>query len=115
MLHKQRVWNTPVEVETVEELHEQLTEHTWTACTAFRWRSLVFVNDSTGPDGAQEYAVLRLDVGVGAGEKPAAGSATVLQWRQVESVTVSWGITLDGLKEIVEELDRDPHEYWKRW
>jgi hypothetical protein len=69
----------------------------WTMCTGFRWRSLLFLNDATSGDGAQEYAVIR--EGVDGSE-------------QVESLTMSWGITLEDFAKIVEQLDADPDEYW---
>lgn len=75
MLHKRRTWCVS-RIETAEDLAEKLAEHTWTACTAFEHRGYFFLNDSTGPDGAQEYAVLRtLDDGT---------------WLQIESITFSW-------------------------
>lgn len=65
-------------VDSVEELATKLTEQTWTLCTAFAvngFEQYVFVNDSTGEDNAQEYAVVLL-----------AKDQTI----QIESLTVSW-------------------------
>lgn len=70
MFHQNRRFGV-TEISSAGTLAELLTEHTWTACTAFRLADLVFANDSTSADGAQEYAVVR------------AG-------RQVESITFSW-------------------------
>lgn len=70
MLHKSRGWSV-VEVETAAELAEKLTEMTWCGCAGFRVGSLLFLNDSTSGDGAQEYAVVR-------------------DGRQVDSVTFGW-------------------------
>lgn len=60
MLYPRRV-HTLRTVTDVEELAELLTEHTWTFCTGFRLsldgRCLLFLNDSTSEDGAQEFAV----------------------------------------------------------
>lgn len=68
------------DVATAEELAEKLTRHTWCLCQAFALDGpagrLIFANDSTSPDGAQEYAVLCVDVD---------GTR-----RQIESLTVSW-------------------------
>lgn len=89
MLHKGRTWSvSPVEL--AEDLAEKLSEHTWTLCTAFEHRGYLFLNDSTGPDGAQEYAVLR---------KRDDG-----QWLQIESITFGWCSrekSLDYLRRIV--------------
>lgn len=55
-----------------------------TLCTGFRLRGplgyFLFLNDSTGPDGAQEYAVLHLNE-----VRPTGILAT-----PIESLTVSW-------------------------
>ena len=66
-----------------------LTQYDWTVCSAFRIEHLVFANDSTGPDGAQEYAVFDTDLG-----------------KQVESLTVSW---MKG-----EKLEALIHQYLKK-
>jgi len=60
-------------VENAEELAEKLTEHSWCCCQGFRLGGHLFLNDSTGPDGAQEFAVIREADHI-----------------QVESVTFSW-------------------------
>ena len=70
MLHTQRRFGV-TEIVWPDTLAELLTEHTWTTCTAFRLGDLVFANDSTSADGAQEYAV-------------------VLHGRQIESITFGW-------------------------
>jgi hypothetical protein len=76
-LHKQRVWNEPVEV-TLEEFADKVTRYTWTTCSAWRVGEYVFLNDATSGDGAQEYAVLIADP-----DRPGG-------WLQVESWTCSW-------------------------
>ncbi len=58
MLHRSRFWSV-VDVAVAEALAYKLTQQTWTGCTAFRLGTYVYTNDATGPDGAQEYAVLR--------------------------------------------------------
>lgn len=50
-----------------------LTEHSWTLCQGWVLGPYAFVNDSTSPDGAQEWAIVRLSDGV-----------------QLESVTFGW-------------------------
>jgi uncharacterized protein YdiU (UPF0061 family) len=59
------------EVESVGELVENVTQHTWTLCTGLSFEGVLFLNDSFSEDGAQEYAVVR-------------------NGRQIESLTVSW-------------------------
>jgi hypothetical protein len=89
MYHKNRVWCIFDEPD-LSKIVEKLVENTWTACTAFRWNGLLLFNDSTGPDGAQEYAVVR--------ERDA---------RQIESLTVSWMDPLI-LKAVLLALALDP-------
>ena len=74
-MHENRVWCVS-EVATAEELVRLLTETTWCCCTGFQIGSYLFLNDSTSPDGAQEYAVCkRLDDG---------------GLIQIESITFGW-------------------------
>ncbi|MEZ5065892.1 MAG: hypothetical protein R3B81_14255 [bacterium] len=84
MLHERRRFHV-ADVEGVYDLCEKLTQHTWTLCTGFRLRAegqtLLFLNDSTSEDGAQEYAVFAGD-------------------RQVESITFGW-CTLERAEELV--------------
>lgn len=54
-------------------LARTLTEHDWTTCSGFRIGNLVFLNDATSADGAQEYAVFDELIG-----------------KQIESLTVGW-------------------------
>lgn len=83
MLHRGRV-HTVTDIASAEELAAKLVERTWTLCTGFRHAGLLFLNDSTGPDGAQEYAVVR-------------------DGRQVESITFSW-CTVPKALEIIRGL-----------
>jgi len=62
-----------IEVESAVVLAEKLTQHTWCGCNGFRLGGYLFLNDSTSPDGAQEFAVVRES-----------------DMRQVESITFSW-------------------------
>ncbi len=76
-MHERRRW-TVAEVATVEELAAKLTEMTWCVCNGFTVHGhaeVVFLNDATGGDGAQEYAVCRRE-----GQ----------DWYQIESITFSW-------------------------
>lgn len=72
MLHVRRVWSVTDETDP-DELARKLTATTWCACNGFRLAGVLFLNDATGPDGAQEYAVV--------------DAATL---RQVESITFGW-------------------------
>lgn len=74
MLHRNRIWTIAV-VPDAETLAEQLTQSTWCCCNGFRLGDYLFVNDATGPDGAQEYAAL----------KPVGED-----YVQIESLTFSW-------------------------
>jgi hypothetical protein len=64
-------------VASAEELAEKLVNTTWCGCTGFELGDYLFLNDSTSPDGAQEYAVVKKDGG--------QGKAV-----QIESITFSW-------------------------
>ncbi len=77
MLHKKRAWHV-AHVSGPEDLAEKLTQHTWTSDQGFELGGYLFLNDSTGPDGAQEYAVVKKPQNPG---EP---------YRQVESITFSW-------------------------
>lgn len=70
MMHKTRSYSV-VPVETAERLADILAEHTWCSCNAFAFAGLIFANDSTGPDGAQEYAIVK-------------------DGTQIESITFGW-------------------------
>ncbi len=79
MLHTDRIWSVSV-VESAEELARMLTEMTWSCCNAFCVKGhseYVWLNDATSPDGAQEYAVIKLH---GSNDQPL----------QIESITFSW-------------------------
>lgn len=91
MMHSRRTFCV-CPVETADELAEKLTAHTWTLCTAFRLRDYLFLNDSTGEDGAQEYAVVHAPTDRG----PA---------RQVESITFGWCDRAKALDYIRRTLD----------
>jgi len=71
MMHKNRIWQ--VKDLPIESLATELQRCTWCCCSGFRAGGMLWLNDATSPDGAQEYAVIRESDGA-----------------QVESVTVSW-------------------------
>ena len=78
MLHSDRIWNVS-EVRSPEELAKNLTQTTWCCCQAFQkagHSQYIWLNDSTSPDGAQEFAVCRID--------------SIGGIRQIESITFGW-------------------------
>lgn len=85
MMHRTREFQVS-DVATPAELAEKLTQHDWCPCQAFAIGGLLFLNDSTGPDGAQEYGVVR------------GGT-------QIESVTFGWMNEPDALDTIKRLLD----------
>lgn len=90
MMHKQRVFSV-VSVYHGEDispasLASLLTRHSWTLCSGFRLGHLLFVNDATSEDGAQEFAVFDERLG-----------------KQVESLTCSW-IQPDQLQAMILDL-----------
>ena len=72
MLHQDRVWSITA-CAHAEQLAAKLKHHTWTLCTGFSYRGILWLNDSTSEDAVQEYAVVRL-----------------ITLKQIESITVSW-------------------------
>jgi hypothetical protein len=101
-MHEHRRWCLSV-VETADELAEKLTQHTWPICAAFSVRGyedVVFLNDATSENGAQEYSVVLWctfsgrRVGV-----------------QIESVTFSWcsqAEALDIIRPLLTHQDDSP-------
>ena len=86
MFHKNRRWCVG-DVESIEDLAEKLTNHVWCTCCGFRLAEYLFLNDSTGPDGAAEFAVVKLQ-----GET----------YMQVESITFGWCNLLKAMT-LIEE------------
>lgn len=72
MMHDKRRFQI-ADVLSAEELVEKLVDHMWCCCQGFRLGGYLFLNDSTGPDGAQEYAIVR-----------------AVDRIQCESITFSW-------------------------
>jgi len=77
MLHRQRVWCV-VPSDDLDQLAYDLTQRTWCGCTGFKLGSYLILNDSTSPDGAQEFAIV----------KPP--SQTGQPYRQIETITFGW-------------------------
>ena len=101
MFHHRRVWCV-APVASAEELAKKLTEITWCLCNAFEIGGYLWLNDSTSPDSAQEFAVLKKDGGNG---KPV----------QIESITFSWCDEATALAFIRSTLDGydDENEFRK--
>ncbi len=93
MLHSNRRWCV-AQVATAEELACKLTEHVWCGCTAFQIGEYLWLNDSTSPDGAQEYAVLHFVSSTG-------------QYFQIESITFGWCDVDQALRYIQRTLQGD--------
>ena len=74
-----------------EMLSDLVHTKTWTLCTGWRVGDTLYLNDSTSESGAQEYAVLRVQPGVGC-----------LVVEQFESVTFSW-MTLEEIEETINQ------------
>ena len=83
MLHRKRTHRITV-VETAEDLAEKLTEHSYCGCQGFEHAGYLYLNDSTSGDGAQEYAIFRVDGRGG----------------QIESITFGWCNRAKGLEYI---------------
>lgn len=101
MLHQDRVWSVEI-VNSIEELTMKLFETTWCGCTGFELQGYLWLNDSSSPDGAQEFGVIKQDGPDG-------------PFCQIESITVSW-CQLDELQALIEKvhfgnLDNAP---WRR-
>ncbi len=104
MLHKNRVFRVVNRashgnlITTPNELAHILYDHTWCLCSGFQIDHLVFLNDSTSPDGAQEYAVF-----------------DIFAKKQIESLTVSWYDNVYKLeKEISSLLKSNEHHILHR-
>jgi hypothetical protein len=100
MLHNHRRWCvTPAE--SPDALARQLTEQSWTCCTGFRLENYLWLNDSTSPDAAQEFAVVRLS--------DQDRSAV-----QIESITFSWCTRAKALEHICRTLRGEYDRNWFR-
>lgn len=81
------------DVASADELAETLTQHDWCGCAGFRLGDLLFLNDSSGGDGAQEYGVFR-------------------NGRQIETITFGWCTREKALGYIERLLAGDGCEPW---
>ena len=86
-----------VSEEDPEELARKLTRQTWTSCTGFEHAGYLFLNDSTGPDGAQEYAIFKK-------EPDPSG-----KFLQIEGVTFSWMDAAEALQ-VIREIARGKYD-----
>jgi len=93
--HKNRRWT--VRVGTAEDVAQDVKKCVaWTSCTGFYVpggeHGLLVLNDSTGPDAIQEYAIMLVSPhqGVGLLEAVASDASFEAELEQVESLTVSW-------------------------
>jgi hypothetical protein len=101
MFHNRRVWCVS-SVANAEELARKLTETTWCCCAAFVLGEYLWLNDSTSPDGAQEYAVLKRN----------GRHGTPIQ---IESITFGWCGETQALEYILETLDgKDDQSLFRR-
>jgi len=56
MFHDTRHWCVS-QVESIDELVDKLGNYNWCCCSDFQINNVLWLNDATGEDGAQEYAV----------------------------------------------------------
>ena len=101
MFHTKRIWQTPQDVSalTPEEFADTLTQQSWTSCSAWQRNGLAYLNDSTGPDGAFEVAVVEVD----------ESDDTELSGAQIESITFGWMDT-ERAAGYIRELDSGEYE-----
>lgn len=93
MFHDQRRWcMTPVG--SADDLARMLTTLTWCCCAAFELGDYLFLNDSTSPDGAQEFAVVKRNGSNG-------------RFVQIESITFGWCDASTALRYIREAVAGD--------
>lgn len=80
-------------VDAAYQLADWLTQMTWCGCNGFEYNGYLFLNDSTSPDGAQEYAIYRiLNNG---------------QHKKTESVTFGWMSYQEAVTWIKTRLTKD--------
>lgn len=78
-MHYRRTW-VIAHIVTPEELADKLANYSWCCCQGFAIADYLLLNDATGGDGAQEYAVVK---------RIPQGDGT-FACRQIESITASW-------------------------
>ena len=77
MYHNHRRWSVQ-KVASADELADKLLDYNWCGCCGFELEGFLWLNDSTSPDALQEFAVV---------SRPTEDCD---EFRQVESITVSW-------------------------
>lgn len=83
MFHNNRTWNI-IKVSSMDELAKKLFEDTWDTCTGFDLDDVLYLNDSTCPDGAQEYATV-----VREGDAYFQIESTTFSW--LKDINLAWG------------------------
>ncbi|MDB5388253.1 MAG: hypothetical protein JWM11_3899 [Planctomycetaceae bacterium] len=77
MFHHDCIWNVSPRA-NAEKLARKLTKTTiWCCCTGFALGEYLWLNESASPDGAQEYGIVKNEIG--------SGSQV-----QIESITFGW-------------------------
>jgi len=85
MIHNDRIFGVD-QISNIESLALILFHYTWANCAGYQLGQYLFLNDSFGPDGAQEYAVFRI-----------SGD----QFIQIESITVDWCHSKEQLEKLL--------------
>jgi hypothetical protein len=100
MLHTNRRWCID-QIDSAETLARRLTATTLCGCAGFQIGRYFWLNDSTSPDGAQEFAVVRfVNDGV---------------WIQLESITFRWNDYAKTLELILATLNgQDDRNSWRK-
>jgi hypothetical protein len=100
MLHNNRRWCIRM-IDSPEELSAKLTETIWCGCTGFQIGSYLWLNDSISPDGAQEFAVIKVK--------------STGEWIQLESITFGWCDYEQTLKLVLATLNgQDDRNSWRK-
>lgn len=91
MLHQSRAWCVASRSD-LGVLAYDLAERVWCCCNGFDLGDYLLLNDATGPDGAQEYALVK---------KPAQPTSP---YRQLDSITFGWTTTTKARQLLTEIL-----------
>ena len=111
MMYPNRVWVVRY-ISTIRDLAQKLTEYTWCRCTGFQIGHYVFLNDSTGADGAQEYGVIKTYESYY--NRDGLHDCRVHQGQQIESITFGWMDAVEAEDLLVRMLrgDYDTPDMW---
>lgn len=82
--HHYRTWRVERGLGPSQIAH-RISNNTFCGCVGFECQGLLWLNDSTGPDGAQEWAVIRES-----------------DSRQCESITTGWSTPEKDAKNVLE-------------